>query len=198
MNVYKFHHHKIQMGIEKIIEKLQKLAVKNGANSTKIITAKNIFVEDWVRQKCEYGCKGYARHFTCPPYSPAPHETRKRLQNYETALLVEFANLKEKKEQQEIHKIMYELEKTAFLDGLHKSFAYTAGPCRSCGSCHAENIENPGAYSKKECKNQKMARPSMEACGIDVFQTARNAGYEIRVVKQETECFKSFGLLLLE
>jgi len=186
------------MMLEEIIQKLQELAVEKGANSTKHINTKNIVVEEWVRLKCKYGCKGYARHFTCPPYSPTTEETKKTLQNYESALLVEFTDLKEKVEQQKIHEIMYDLERTAFLNGLYKAFSYTAGPCRICGSCPAEKVENPNEYSKRECKNQKKARPSMEACGIDVFQTVRKAGYEIDVIKEEDGCFKSFGLLLLE
>lgn len=186
------------MTLEDIIKRLQEFAVKKGANSTKFIDIKDVFVEEWIRQKCEYGCNGYARHFTCPPYSPTPKETRKRLQNYKQALLVEFSGLKEKEKQQKIHEIMYELEREAFLNGLYKAFSYTAGPCRICGSCPAEKVENPNKYSKKECKNQKKARPSMEACGMDVYQTARKAGYEINIIKEEGNCFKSFGLLLLK
>ena len=186
------------MVADDIIKKIERTAVEKGANSTRLIDTENIFVEDWVRQKCEYGCNGYARHFTCPPYSPTPEETRKRLQNYSRALLVEFTELQDIGEQQKIHEIMYELEREAFLNGFYKAFSYTAGPCKLCGTCPAGKVENPNEYSKKECKNQKKARPAMEACGIDVFQTVRNAGYEIDVVKQEQECFKNFGLLLLE
>jgi len=181
-----------------IIKKLQELAAKKGANSTKLIVATDIFVEDWVRQKCEFGCTGYAKHFTCPPYSPTPEDTRKRLRWYKQALLVEFVGLKEKEEQRPVHMIMYELEREALLGGLYKAFSYTAGPCRICGSCPAEKVENPNYYSKRGCKNPEVARPAMEACGIDVFQTVKKAGYEIDVVKKDNECFKSFGLLLLE
>ena len=187
------------MTIDEAVQKIQDIAKQKGANSTKLISIKDIFVEDWVRQKCEYGCKGYARHFTCPPYSPTPEDTRKRLASYECALLVEFVELKQKEQQQQVHEVMFELERIAFLTGLYKTFSYSAGPCRSCGSCLAEKVENPNEYSKKLCANQKKARPSMEACGIDVFKTVRNAGYEISVVqKKEENCFKSFGLLLLE
>lgn len=185
------------MNIEDIIQIMQESAKKRGANSSKLILVKEIVVEDWVRQKCEYGCKGYARHFTCPPYTPTPGETRRRLANYEKGLLIEFTELKEKQQQQKIHEIMFELEREAFINGLYKAFAYTAGPCRLCGSCEAEKVQFPNKYSKKECKNQKKARPCMEACGIDVFQTARNAGYKLEVVQKVGECFKSFGLLLL-
>ncbi|MEM2022595.1 MAG: DUF2284 domain-containing protein [Archaeoglobaceae archaeon] len=41
-------------------------------------------------------------------------------------------------------------------------------------------------------------RPSMEAAGIDVFQTARNAGYKVKVLASPDEEVQFFGLLLLE
>jgi len=182
---------------EDIIKNLQKHAVEKGANSTKVIAVKDVFVEDWVRQKCEYGCNGYARHFTCPPYSPTPEETRSRMRGYNKALLVEFAEKEETEGRRTVNEVMFELEREAFLNGLHKAFSYGAGPCDICETCPAEEVENPSKYSKRECKNQEEARPAMEACGIDVFQTARKAGYEIHCVK-ENEPHKNFGLLLLE
>jgi len=183
---------------ERIVGKLRRLAVEKGANSAKLIAAGDVLVEDWVRQKCEYGCSGYARHFTCPPYSPTPEETRKRLQGYKQALLVEFNRLSEKEDQSEVHEVMYELEREAFLGGLYKAFSYAAGPCRICSTCRAEEVETPNEYSRRECRDKRRARPSMEACGIDVYQTARKAGYKIDVVKEEDELYKTFGLLLLE
>ena len=183
---------------EDIVQKLQMLASAKGATSTKVIPASEVIVGDWVRQKCEFGCRGYARYFTCRPYTPSPEETRKRLQEYSHALLVEFTELKEKEEQLDVHKLMFQLEREAFLSGLYKAFAYVSGPCRLCDICQAGELRHGQLESKKGCKNPKMARPSMEGCGIDVFATGRKAGYEIDVVKEKDECYKCFGLLLLE
>lgn len=185
------------MKFEKIVKMLKKSAKEKGANFAKVIPTRDIFVEDHVRLKCQYGCDRFARFFTCPPYAPTPDETRKILENYNQGLLVEFTGLMDKGQQRGVHEIMFELEKEAFLNGLYKAFAYTAGPCRICESCPAEKVESPNEFSKKDCKNPEKARPSMEACGIDVYRTARKAGCKINVVK-EGERFKSFGLLLLE
>jgi hypothetical protein len=38
----------------------------------------------------------------------------------------------------------------------------------------------------------------MEACGIDVFSTVRNAGWEIEVVKSLDSTFRLFALVLIE
>lgn len=180
-----------------VIEELITNVVDLGANSAKIIFAKDVSVEQWVRYKCQYGCGGYARYFTCPPYAPTPDETRKMLEAYNKALLIEF-EIKSVDKQPNVHEIMFDIERQAFLSGFYKAFAFAAGPCRHCESCAAKDISNPNQFSKGMCKNLGKARPSMEACGIDVYQTARKAGYEIDVVRNVKDCFKRFGLLALE
>jgi predicted metal-binding protein len=44
---------------EEDLKRFAKLAVKMGAVTAKPIDVKNIFVADWVRLKCQYGCGGY-------------------------------------------------------------------------------------------------------------------------------------------
>lgn len=46
--------------------------------------------------------------------------------------------------------------------------------------------------------NGSRARPSMEACGIDVFKTARDNGFPIEVVRTRDEEENIFGLVLVE
>jgi len=59
-----------------------------GAKEAKIISPQQVFTAEWVRRKCQYGCDGYHGHLTCPPYSPTPQETRRILDEYETAILI--------------------------------------------------------------------------------------------------------------
>ena len=42
------------------------------------------------------------------------------------------------------------------------------------------------------------ARPSMEACGIDVFKTARDNGFPIEVVRSHEETRNIYGVILVE
>ncbi|MEI6632038.1 MAG: DUF2284 domain-containing protein, partial [bacterium] len=42
------------------------------------------------------------------------------------------------------------------------------------------------------------ARPAMEACGVDVYQTARNNGFKIEVVKSLRDKANYFGVVLIE
>ena len=83
---------------------------------------------------------------------------------------------------------MGDLERFAFLKGYYKAFAFHSGPCDLCAEC---DVEAP-------CCHPTEARPSMEACGIDVFATARAAGLPIDVVSGKEQQPDFYALLLLE
>ncbi|MDP2644463.1 MAG: DUF2284 domain-containing protein [Desulfobacterales bacterium] len=178
-------------------------AIEGGATAAKIINASDVFVAQWVRHKCQFGCWNFGMQFTCPPYAPTPEETAGTLRHYKQALLVEFRNIffgdpKVRPDHNLIHRLLYNLERQAFIDGFYRAIAYTAGPCRLCPECPAAKLQNPNLFSKKDCVNQKMARPSMEAASMDVYKTVRQAGFEIHVVRDKKDAYTSFGLVLLE
>ena len=81
-----------------------------------------------------------------------------------------------------------ELAKRIFLEGYYAVLAFTSGCCSLCEKCNLE-----GGY----CVKPFDARPSMESCGISVFDTARNAGYEIKVLKQKETQHLRYGLILV-
>ena len=81
-----------------------------------------------------------------------------------------------------------ELEREAFLSGFYKAFALGAGPCYLCEDCELE----------EGCIHPHRARPAMEACGIDVYKTVREADFPIEVVKNRDCSQNYYGLLLLE
>jgi predicted metal-binding protein len=160
---------------------LAKKAVALGAGEAKLIKPSSVVTAEWVRWKCRYGCDGYGTTLCCPPRSPEPAETRRVLDCYTTALLVHFDN------DVRVTRTMVKLEREAFLAGWHKAFALGAGPCTLCKECDTE-----------ECRNAERARPSMEACGIDVFATARASGWPIEVLTDRSRPENSYGLLLIE
>lgn len=189
--------------LESIVKDLETIAFEGGATAVKIISPQDVVVAQWVRNKCQVGCRHFAKRFTCPPYSPTPQETVDVLRSYDQALLVEFADryreqLREEPERSMLHNTLYNMERTAFLSGYEKALCYEAGPCLLCKECPAEKLENPDLILKKECIHPKEARPAMEAAGIDVFSTVRRAGLEIHVIREKSDPFKSFGLLLLD
>lgn len=165
------------------IEKYAKKALKLGAQDAKLISAETIVTAPWVRIKCQYGCSGYGQCLTCPPYSPTPDETARTLKSYQTALLIHGDD------HTDVTTIAARLEGEAFLDGYYKAFAMGSGPCRLCDECNVED---------EECLHPDEARPAMEACGIDVFQTARNNGFPIEVVKNQKCDQNYYGVVLVE
>jgi len=158
-----------------------------GAKDAGIIPAGSVRTAEWVRLKCQFGCGGYGAHLTCPPYSPTPGQTAKVLLEYDTCLLVHGG------EWTDIQKIVSALEREVFLDGRHKAFAMGSGPCSACDSCPA-----CGQNRRPVCRHPERARPSMEACGIDVYGTARSNGFPIEVLR-DTGCEGNYyGLVLIE
>ena len=162
-------------------EHFARRAVELGAAEAKIITPQQVFTAEWVRLKCQYGCGGYGRRLTCPPYSPTPQETRRMLDEYGIAILIHSPE-----KQTELRELVVVLEQEAFLAGYYKAFAMGAGPCHRCDTCDAE----------RGCRHPGAARPAMEACGIDVFRTVRTAGFPIDVVRDRT-CPQNYYALLL-
>jgi predicted metal-binding protein len=77
-----------------------------------------------------------------------------------------------------------------FKDGYYKAFVYLAGPCHLCKEC-AKMTGEPCNFGNK-------ARPSMEACGIDVYQTARNNGFYIEPLREKGETQNIYGLMLVD
>jgi predicted metal-binding protein len=156
-------------------------AVDLGAIEAKVIKPSTVVTADWVRLKCQFGCDGYRSSLCCPPNTPTPEQTRRTLDEYETAILAHFGP------HGHVTETMVVLEREAFLEGHYKALAFGAGPCNLCKSC-----------PEAGCKHPDRARPSMESCGIDVFSTARNNGYPIEVVLDESAEQNYYGLLLIE
>jgi len=169
------------------LEKIRREALRLGATKAKLVRPKSVVTAGWVRLKCQYGCDGYGCCLTCPPYSPTPEETRRVLDGYRATLLVQA------KKTRAVRAMMPKLERTAFLAGHYRAFALAAGPCRLCESCEpAERGERDG------CLHAEEARPAMEACGIDVFATARANGLPLEVVNDRNTEPVYYGLLLIE
>ena len=151
------------------------------ATHAKVISPQSVITAAWVRLKCQYGCGGYGRRLTCPPYSPTPEETRKVLDSYEHAILLRGNS------NAEAGDAAVKLEREIFLCGYYKAFAFGSGPCRHCQQCD----------TSQTCKHPYKARPAMEASGIDVFQTARNNGFPIEVVTSREQQGDYYGLVLI-
>jgi len=156
---------------------------KSGVKDLRIISPSDVITAAWVRLKCQFGCGGYGECLVCPPFTPTPRQTRQILDDYHRAILIHFdARAK-------VKAIVADLEKSIFLRGAWKVFALGSGPCYFCRSCPVES---------GRCKYPQRARPSMEACGIDVFTTSRKAGFPIEVLQTTGQCPNYYGLILVD
>lgn len=192
--------------LDKLVEEIKTMAIKSGATVVLPIRPDEVVVSNWVRLKCQFGCPSYAKKLSCPPYSPTPEDTKKVLDEYSSAYLIgyEGSTVFKNYNKDEIDKLfpkmlndmrksLFEIERHVFLSGYYKSFVYGfCGPCKTCEVCVVED----GILS---CRYATEHRPSMEAAGIDVFKTVKNAGLELEVQgDRNVDELRMYTLLLVE
>lgn len=165
------------------LDRFCRLAIELGAEDAKIIDVDEIVVRNWVAWKCRFGCKTYGKCLSCPSFSPTPEETRTLLKEYSMGLIFRV------KDRVNISRIVTELERKAFLEGYYLAFGFTSGRCKLCEKCNVD---------RGFCLKPMEMRPSMEGCGIDVFATAENAGFEMNILKSRNEEYYRIGLLLIK
>ncbi|MDH7508802.1 MAG: DUF2284 domain-containing protein [Methanomassiliicoccales archaeon] len=191
-------------------------AKQYGASKATIISADRIVVDPRVRLKCMIPlCASYGVNLMCPPNVISPEEFAKILSLYRHAILVQvpltinndfvkilgqgkslseiredqnYRNLLSKGDRQLIE-ILCKLEKDCLEMGYRFATGLSAGTCRLCEEC-------VGQHSGKPCRHPFVARPSMEAVGIDVIQTAKNAGIDLKFFAKTTPVW--LGLLLVD
>jgi len=187
-----------------IDQALKSFAQELGVTDMARISPIDVPVEDWVLLKCQYGCPNYRRRLTCPPYSPEPSRTRAILGDYSVAFLLRYdvpAVVQEAEMQipedglTRAWDAFLRLERYAFLNGHNKAFVFGLNHCPGCNTCAAESGEIG-------CKRPLQARPSLEACGINVRKLTWSAGWTGRLkgqgVLQRDDSVSLVSLLLLE
>lgn len=148
--------------------------------------------------KCQYGCPNYGATLCCPPYAPDYETTQKFLSEYQYGLLVEYtfpisADAQQNfaaadlKMSNNLLDILLTIERDAFLSNHYRAFALKAGRCRLCEKCNL-----------KKCVHPTKARPSLEACGIDVFALASDNGFPMQVITGPITELKVYGMVLIE
>ncbi len=179
------------------IAKYLEMALAQGASEAKVIDPSRVPTEEWVRWKCQFGCNRYDKGYACPPYSPEPATTRAVLDSYHRAILMRFpipqlapGTGASRRRHTELHVKIVDLEEAIFKDGYYRAFSLLFGPCTLCPECFQLRGE--------PCKFRARLRPSMEACGIDVFKTVRLFGGELETLSDVSETRYQHSLLLLD
>ncbi|WP_405383376.1 DUF2284 domain-containing protein [Phascolarctobacterium sp.] len=185
----------LQQNLQKLMDK----ALAMGASAAKVVSVPQIKTGAWTRMKCQYGCPNYGATLCCPPYTPDYEATQKFLSEYAYGIIVEYTmelpegagpgafTSADLKMSNGLLEILLGLERDAFLLNNYRAFALKAGRCRLCDKCNLQ-----------KCVNPTKARPSLEACGIDVFALANDNGFKMEVITGPIKELKIYGLLLVE
>ena len=175
------------------LEKYCAQAVERGAIHAKQIHPSTVVTAPWVRLKCKYGCPNYDKSHCCPPETPTPEQTRAVIDSYHHAILFHYEAPREPgrgKRFKKYAEMLTDLEGEMFKDGYYKALLFLAGPCTICKEC--------GKMKGNPCEFGDRARPAMEACGIDVYQTARNNGFFIETLREKTDTQNVYCLMLVD
>jgi predicted metal-binding protein len=197
------------------IDRLCELAKSKGASDAVGMEVAKVVMDPRVRLKCMVPlCANYGRNLMCPPNVMGYDEFCRILERYTTAILVQYPipvdqrfmegyknqRLEEYYESGEYFSrllkseiglidLLGEVEKQALNMGHRFATAFTGGPCRLCDECI-------GQRSGERCRHPFRSRPSMEAMGIDVFMTAKNAGLDFEIPPRDRPVWN--GLVLID
>ncbi len=162
-----------------------------GASDAVFVSADMISVEDRIISFCRPPqCEGYGRSIYCPPHAMKPAEARSWISEFRRGILfkldVPIAELMTGERFSFFRKIF---EISADLEELCKAHGHVRSKSLAAGSCKPVFCEdNPcrALEPKGTCRFPRLARPSMEAVGINVFDLAEKVGWEMHPITRNT------------
>jgi predicted metal-binding protein len=181
---------------EEDLEKLINFAKELGAKDGIAMSAKEVVTNELMRLKCRIPtCWGYQSSFFCPPETATAEEMRDIIDDYDRVLLLSIPPSNDPsyavrfEEMNKVKEIVGRTEVEAQYAGYINSMGFTGGPCSICGIYSPEWVEafRSGGkapqcplYSKESplCLQYYRCRPAAQAVGIDMYMTAKNAGWE--------------------
>ena len=174
------------------LSELKKKALEFGASNSTIIDVRIIPIEDAIIEYCKKPlCPSYGKSAHCPPHAPKPAEARKLMKPFQKALLFKLdvaskvlMSDESNKAFRKIYEIASQLETAAQKAGFVRAKGLAAGSCLPvfCKKNKCRVIEED-----KECRFPSLARPSMEAIGINVFKLIQEVGWEIQPITKDTD-----------
>jgi predicted metal-binding protein len=190
-------------------------ALLYGASAAVRMAARGIVMDPRVRLKCMVPrCSGYGVNLMCPPSVMSGEDFAHILKRYMHTIVMQypipldrqFMNEREGKSIEVVYhekeyfermvtserafmELLDKLERDAMNMGYRFAAALTGGPCRLCDECVGPN-------SDEKCRHPFRSRPPMEAMGIDVYQTAKNAGVPFEIPPRDHPVWT--GLLLVD
>lgn len=139
-----------------------------GAAEAVLASTDKIVFDDRSHLKCRFGCGRWGNYWTCPPNLELSSELfMKAFKNYSQAIFMKVSDPKLGQD------IAVAIEKEAMLS--HDcSFAFAMAMCVQCEEC---------AFPEP-CRFPHLARPSMDAYGIDIGKTLEPLGFKVEFDKK--------------
>jgi predicted metal-binding protein len=173
---------------------LEALFAERGFPDFRWIDPAEIVVAEWVRMKCRFGCREYGRNAACPPNTPPVDECARFFREYKRAAVFHFAKTVDRPEDRhawtrKLNLELVRLEHELFKSGYFKVFLLFFDSCGICLEC---------AEDRMSCKEPKLARPTPEGLGVDVYTTVRKIGYPIDVLPDYDREMNRYAFMLLD
>lgn len=167
--------------MKKKLQDIVKKAIELGATEAKIIDTDAIVFDSRSFLKCRFGCDRWGKYWTCPPYLDiSPEKFQEAFSKYSKALIIQTPDPRKGQD------VAIKIEKEAmFSHQFMHAFAMIL--CVWCKECsHPE-----------PCRFPLMARPSMDAYGIDIGKTVEPLGLKVEFDKKGEllPCWYSMVLL---
>ena len=176
-------------------DKLREAVLKAGAGKAAVIPGSKIVTSETFREICAgNGCGRYGRCWMCPPDIGEISDLIETVKSFPRALL--YQNIFELEDSFDIEG----MERSAKLHGrISRQVEKAVKPLLPEGYLHLINggcgyCETCAKAEDRPCVSPENAMPSMEGCGIDVYQTAKDTDLKY-INGQDTVTF--FSIILL-
>lgn len=176
-----------------MLKDIQDLITSFSFTEFKWINPKDIYVAQWVRVKCQFGCNDYGLG-ACPPNTPSVADCERFFSEFNNAFLIRLSVEADKENypsawSKQTTKQLLDLEKSVFKKGYPKAFLLNQTCCSQCEPCSG---------NRKDCLKKSESRPSPEAFAVDVYQTVKSAGMPIQVITEAEQTINRYAILLID
>lgn len=138
-------------------------ALELGATAARSITTDQIIFDPRSYLKCRFGCSRWGQYWTCPPnLEIKPKSFMEAFGRYQEAIIIQTTD------PEMSQTVTLAIEKEAMLS-FGCSFAFAMVLCVQCEECAHPD----------PCRYPHLARPSMDAYGIDIGKTVEPLGFQV-------------------
>jgi predicted metal-binding protein len=165
--------------MEKYIQLAKELKMINAT----IISPLKICFDIRAILKCRWGCDDFFQEsIRCHTRDTTYQERVEMVRRYNHILLVHSHDARA------LSAAVFEIERTAFLDGYY--FAFAIRTCNLCEVCSVKQGD--------PCPTPNRVRPCDQSFGIDVYKTVRNLGLPCEVLQTKEDIQNRYGFVLLD